>query len=93
MYLFAMGAPVGRGHLYNVRKEQGLLYKKMANQGGGGGVKLLQETHFLAFLFTCTYLQLPNLFRTYLPKNPVAPNTVATTPLKDDLPPGPAFGK
>lgn len=83
---------MGRGHLYNVRKEQGLLYKKKW-QTKEVGVKLLQETHFLAFLFTCTYLQLPNLFRTYLPKNPVAPNTVATTPLKDDLPPGPAFGK
>lgn len=45
--------------------------------------------HFL-YIFTVT---VPNLFKTYLPKNPVAPNTVATTPLKDDLPPGPAFGK
>ena len=43
--------------------------------------------------FSYANLNLPNLFRTYLPKNPVAPNTVATTPLKDDLPPGPAFGK
>lgn len=39
------------------------------------------------------FLILPNLLMTYLPRNPVAPNTVATTPLKDDLPPGPALGK
>ena len=33
----------------------------------------------------------PSLLQTYLPRNPVLPNTVATTPLKLDLPPVPFF--
>ena len=67
----------------------------MTPEGGAlirkGGTKLQQKKTFSYFSYA--NLNLPNLFRTYLPKNPVAPNTVATTPLKDDLPPGPAFGK
>lgn len=31
----------------------------------------------------------PNWLTTYLPKNPVAPNTVTTMPLKDARPPVP----
>jgi hypothetical protein len=34
----------------------------------------------------------PNLLTTYLPRNPVAPKTVATTPLNDERPPLPCFG-
>jgi hypothetical protein len=37
------------------------------------------------------YLQ--SLLTRYLPTNPVAPNTVAETPLNDDLPPVPFLGK
>lgn len=33
----------------------------------------------------------PSLLQTYLPRNPVLPKTVATTPLKLDLPPVPFF--
>lgn len=33
----------------------------------------------------------PSLLQTYLPRNPVLPNTVATTPLKLDRPPVPFF--
>jgi len=33
----------------------------------------------------------PSLLTMYLPKKPVAPNTVATIPLKEDLPPAPRF--
>ena len=32
----------------------------------------------------------PNLLTTYLPRNPVHPNTVTIKPLTDDLPPAPA---
>ena len=35
----------------------------------------------------------PSLFTMYLPKKPVAPKTVATIPLKEDLPPDPRFVK
>ena len=33
----------------------------------------------------------PSLLTTYLPTKPVAPNTVATTPLNEDRPPAPRF--
>lgn len=60
MYLFAMGAPMGRGHLYNVRKEQGLLYKKNGKprRGGGGGQIITGNTFpsfsFYMYIFTVT---------------------------------------
>ena len=36
---------------------------------------------------------IPSLFTTYRPRKPVAPNTVATFPLKEFLPPAPYLMK
>ena len=38
-----------------------------------------------------THFYSPRRFTTYLPRKPVAPNTVTVNPLTDDRPPAPRF--